>query len=1456
MGKYLFFIIQLLFLFGCKVQSDVPNPEESSLSSGSVFSYYLNDVTLNQNSNPIMLEHNLAGTFSYTITPGLPFGLALNSSTGKISGTPLGVIARTNFNVIATNPNKTLSTTIAIEVTPQAPGSIFYSTSPVIFNLGVAGTSGAPTTTGGTPTHFAIAATNPSGMSLASLGLSFNSLTGAISGTPNQPIQQWMTLSAINGGGTTQTQILLVVKDNAPTGVTYAGSPFVFNVGSAASILAPTVSGGVHAATFSVSPNLPIGLTLNTATGAITGTPTTSTGNVTYTLTATNPEGSAQTQIDIDINNPTLSITYGTSIDVYKNTSIGLLSPLYTGGKPLTYTVTAQTRPGAEVNDLVSAAGGLSLNNTTGRLTGAPQTILTEGSYTVTIEAQGDGGTPVSTTITFVVRPEPTIALNYPIENSFYINQAITTIAPNPTGGSDLTYAITPDISLYSGLPSGLSFNTANGQITGTPTLLMPETTYTVTATNSDLQTVNQSFVIEVKDLAPNYLGYEDFITNNPASYNFTAGRLLLTQGVTVPTITPEVNSRTVGVPTSYVVSPPLPNGLVFNALNGEISGVPTSVVENRSYSIQGTNSAGSFTEILIIEVRPGVPTSISYDNTGDGVNQFILTVNEDISPAEGAATVEPNPAIVPMSFTVSPAFPSGVSLNPTNGNITATNPLATVNPTTNYTITASGAGGSTSQTVQLTITNTLLGAGAIDYLDASAVAGIAGETIIVQKNVDQELIPSTPNYMAGTGGQVLYWELAGTLPPGLSFSSTTGIISGTPTVESMPGEYSFSYIYASSPGTYSFTVTGYNTPDNSGDSETYAFNLIVSAETPDYYFLSPDTNSTRMIAAAGQSENIVELGVSLFTNTDVVSSTNSGASFAGCYDLTPALPGYLTLESSTCRIYPTTPALMCGIDSEVNYTMSFRNSGGEQLNVPFSILVADAPGVYVPNREATPGFEIHNLQVFEGSNPTLLTMSPDFGACGATSGDSYILNSTPLQGFAFSTSTGNLTSNTGMAVRSSIDITGSRTVSGNVINKNSQFYSQTNYYNTDTSTLQQTIVFDFNKDQKEDIVIFTADDISYVKQNHGGTFTRDTSMNSYVAGLVSGGNTLYGAAPMVYANTGSAANHDKGVFFLTSSAASTYYLHGVSANNGSDNGFSSVITSTATPILRSKDMSLYGSSSYASAAYVAYKTASNAEIKVFSPSYSSGLVITEEETITINTSSIPANATLRDMAIFDNNGDGYFDIALAYTSPTTNGVCILRTSGSQFSHATVCETILTEVNQVPHQIAVANIANPLYNREDLVVLNYDSISSTYYAHVYENDNNFFTLNFSPVFSTDTGLATLDLSNGKDFFVADHNNDGDSELYFYDNLTNNMIRYENIGVAPWLSHTAIESSTDIYGVSLLKYQSTTGQTRHINSTPIYNSVGVKIGQALIHCELSGTRSSCGLPSLLSNFNDI
>ena len=57
---------------------------------------------------------------------------------------------------------------------------------------------------------------------------------------------------------------------------------------------------------------------------------------------------------------------------------------------------------------------------------------------------------------------------------------AISNNMPNSAGGVVETYTIDP------ALPAGLSFNTASGVISGTPSVLSTTaTTYTVTATNS-----------------------------------------------------------------------------------------------------------------------------------------------------------------------------------------------------------------------------------------------------------------------------------------------------------------------------------------------------------------------------------------------------------------------------------------------------------------------------------------------------------------------------------------------------------------------------------------------------------------------------------------------------------------------------------------------------------------------------------------------------------------------------------------------------------------------------------------------------------------------------------------------------------------------------------------------------------------------------------------------------------
>ncbi|MDE2249812.1 MAG: putative Ig domain-containing protein [Gammaproteobacteria bacterium] len=75
----------------------------------------------------------------------------------------------------------------------------------------------------------------------------------------------------------------------APTGLSYT-SPVVATQNAALTTLTPTVTGTVSS--YSVSPALPAGVSLNATTGAISGTPTAFAAQATFMITATNASGS------------------------------------------------------------------------------------------------------------------------------------------------------------------------------------------------------------------------------------------------------------------------------------------------------------------------------------------------------------------------------------------------------------------------------------------------------------------------------------------------------------------------------------------------------------------------------------------------------------------------------------------------------------------------------------------------------------------------------------------------------------------------------------------------------------------------------------------------------------------------------------------------------------------------------------------------------------------------------------------------------------------------------------------------------------------------------------------------------------------------------------------------------------------------------------------------------------
>ena len=102
-----------------------------------------------------------------------------------------------------------------------------------------------------------------------------------------------------------------------PPEISYT-TPDAFTVGIAISPLNPTNSDGTPN-TYSVSPTLPAGLSMNSSTGIISGTPTTVSSATNYTITAHNAAGSGTFVISIVVGNtyPFVVSSHSTSTTIY-----------------------------------------------------------------------------------------------------------------------------------------------------------------------------------------------------------------------------------------------------------------------------------------------------------------------------------------------------------------------------------------------------------------------------------------------------------------------------------------------------------------------------------------------------------------------------------------------------------------------------------------------------------------------------------------------------------------------------------------------------------------------------------------------------------------------------------------------------------------------------------------------------------------------------------------------------------------------------------------------------------------------------------------------------------------------------------------------------------------------------------------------------------------------------------
>lgn len=170
-----------------------------------------------------------------------------------------------------------------------------------------------------------------------------------------------------------------------------------------------SVTGGYTPYVYSVSSGtLPTGVTLNSSTGLVSGTPTATyaTANVTFIVTdAQGTQASTTKTVSFTVN-AALSATAGatSTVSAYQNTAITSFNPFssVTGGyTPYVYGIVSGTLP-----------PGITLNASTGLVSGTPTTLQSAAS--VTFKVTDNQGTIASTTATvsFTVLAN-TYAINY-----------------------------------------------------------------------------------------------------------------------------------------------------------------------------------------------------------------------------------------------------------------------------------------------------------------------------------------------------------------------------------------------------------------------------------------------------------------------------------------------------------------------------------------------------------------------------------------------------------------------------------------------------------------------------------------------------------------------------------------------------------------------------------------------------------------------------------------------------------------------------------------------------------------------------------------------------------------------------------------------------------------------------------------------------------------------------------
>jgi hypothetical protein len=346
------------------------------------------------------------------------------------------------------------------------------------------------------------------------------------------------------------------------------------------------------------------------------------------------------------------------------------------------------------------------------------------------------------------------------------IDQTITGLAATDSkvyGDADYTLAVTQGLST-----GALSYSSSN---TGVATINLTTGSVHVVGAGTTTLTVNQAADANY-NAAP---AVTQTLTVNPANQADVSGSLALA-------------TITFGNTTTVTASGGTGTGLYEFRQNGGTGSVSftgtgvsrtitptvvgTAVIEVRRVADTNYNDSSWFAAGTLT-MNPAAPSGLAYAN----INGTVGTAISNVTPAVTGS------GICCCTYSIDPALPSGLLLNPTSGVISGTPSVAAASAI--YTVTAANAGGYATTTLTVAVLPVV--PSDLSYANINGTVGTA-----------------ISNVTPAVTGTVDSYSISPALPAGLVLNTGTGVISGTPSAAAASDTYT---VTATNAGGYASTT-------------------------------------------------------------------------------------------------------------------------------------------------------------------------------------------------------------------------------------------------------------------------------------------------------------------------------------------------------------------------------------------------------------------------------------------------------------------------------------------------------------------------------------------------------------------------------------------------------------------------------------------------------------------------